>query len=86
MTLTAYWLTMLNLFFCIIVFVFGLIGYRKSKNKIIFYISVAFGLFGIYHLLSLSLKATEGILVAVTVLAYLAVMLPLYAIGRGSSN
>lgn len=84
MTLTGYTLTMLNLLLCVIVFVFGLMGYRKSKIKLLYYISLAFGLFGIYHVLSISPKASEAVLVSITVLAYLIVILPLYTAGRGT--
>ena len=76
-------LALLNLFLCLVVFVFGFLGYRKSKIKLIYYISLAFGLFAVYHLLSLAGFA-EGALASITVLAYLVIILPLYTAGRGT--
>ncbi|QAT17390.1 hypothetical protein BU251_06460 [Candidatus Velamenicoccus archaeovorus] len=42
----------INALLCGIIWVVGLIVYRKSKIKASFYIGIAFGLFGISHLLS----------------------------------
>jgi len=69
-----------NLVLCIVILIFGVIGYRRSKNPIPLYIGIAFGLFGLSHLATLlGLKdALEIVLVVVRTLAYLIVAFALY--------
>jgi uncharacterized membrane protein (UPF0136 family) len=69
-----------NLVLCIVILIFGVIGYRRSKNPIPLYIGIAFGLFGLSHLATLlGLKdALEITLVIVRTLAYLVVAIALY--------
>lgn len=43
----------LNLLLCVIIVALGITVHKKRKDKVIPYITVAFGLFGISHLLSL---------------------------------
>ncbi|MHC1588180.1 MAG: hypothetical protein ACXQT3_01620 [Methermicoccaceae archaeon] len=77
------WDTMqlVNLVLCIIVLALGSWGYRKSGNKEPLYIALAFGLFGISHLVELfGLTLTlESPLIVVRTAAYLIVVLAVYS-------
>ena len=78
MTLDPIYLT--NLVLCVIILVLGCLGYRKSGEKWPLYIGIAFGLFGISHLLTLlGLKDVLTIfLIAIRTLAYVLVAFTLY--------
>jgi uncharacterized membrane protein (UPF0136 family) len=69
-----------NLVLCIIIVVLGYLGYKKSRSKVPLYIGIAFGLFGISHLITLlGLKeAVTGVLIVIRTLAYLIVVFTLY--------
>ena len=69
-----------NLVLCIVILIFGVIGYRRSRSAIPLYIGIAFGLFGLSHMVTLlGLKDTlEIALVVVRTLAYLIVAFALY--------
>jgi len=71
-----------NLVLCIIILVLGYLGYKKSGNKMPLYIGIAFGLFGISHLMTLlGLKETlRSILIIIRTLAYLIVVFTLYKV------
>lgn len=75
-----------NLILCIVILVFGIVGYRRSKSVIPLYIGIAFGLFGLSHLATLmGLKETLGVaLIVVRTLAYLLVAFALYKTAFGS--
>jgi hypothetical protein len=77
---------LINLVLCVIILVFGLIGWRRSGRVFPLYIGIAFGLFGISHLATiLGLKATlEVPLVVVRTLAYLVVVFTVYKMAFGS--
>jgi hypothetical protein len=68
-------LTAINLLLCVVILTLGYFGFKKSKNTVIPYISLAFGLFGISHLLSLFCRLPEDILIAIRMFAYLLVIL-----------
>ncbi len=69
----------INAFFCGIIWAAGLLVYRKTKIKAAFYIGIAFGLFGISHLLAAATfsMALPSIL-AVRFAAYAVVLYSLY--------
>ena len=69
-----------NLVLCIIILVLGYLGHKRSENKMPLYIGIAFGLFGISHLMTLlGLKETlRSILIIIRTLAYLIVVFTLY--------
>jgi hypothetical protein len=73
-------ITFINLVLCIVILVFGLIGWQRSKNLIPLYIAIAFGLFGLSHLATLlSLKdALSTVLIIIRLLAYLLVTYAVY--------
>lgn len=70
----------LNLVLCIIILILGFLGYRRNKNQVPLYISIAFGLFGISHLMSLfkSQNNLESILITIRIIVYLLVIVALY--------
>jgi hypothetical protein len=72
--------TVINLVLCIIILVFGIIGWQRSKKTVALYIGVAFGLFGLSHLATLlSLKDTlSTVLILIRLLAYLIVTYAVY--------
>jgi hypothetical protein len=75
-------MTLVNLILCVIIVVLGCVGYRKAKDKWPLYIAIAFGLFGVSHLLTLlGLKDTlEAFLIAIRTIAYLLVIYTVYLV------
>jgi hypothetical protein len=75
-------ITLVNLILCIIIVVFGCVGFKKAKDKWPLYIAISFGLFGLSHLLTLlSLKETlEAFLIAIRTIAYLLVVYTVYRV------
>jgi uncharacterized membrane protein (UPF0136 family) len=73
-------ITIVNLVLCIIILVLGIIGYRRSGKTLPLYIGIAFGLFGLSHLLTiLGFKdALSGLLIVVRTAAYLLVAFAVY--------
>ena len=78
MTLDPIYLT--NLVLCVIILALGIIGYKRSEEMWPLFIGIAFGLFGVSHLLTLlGLKeALTTLLIAIRTLAYLLVAFTLF--------
>jgi len=78
MTLDPIYLT--NLVLCAIILVLGIIGYKRSEEMWPLFIGIAFGLFGVSHLLTLlGLKeALTTVLIVIRTLAYLLVAFTLF--------
>ena len=76
----------INLVLCVIILIFGLIGWRRSEKSFPLYIGIAFGLFGLSHLTTiLGLKSVLEIpLIVVRTLAYLIVVFTVYKAAFGS--
>jgi len=76
-------MTLINLIFCIIILALGITGYTRSKEMWPLFIGIAFGLFGVSHLLTLlGLKeALATLLIAIRIIAYLFVIFTLYWLG-----
>ncbi|MFA5079835.1 MAG: hypothetical protein WC541_10180 [Dehalococcoidia bacterium] len=74
-----------NLILCIIILGMGIWEYIRTGSRVELYVGIAFGLFGVSHLLSL-LGLSAGLtvlLIAIRTLAYLLVIFGLYtAIAR----
>ena len=73
-------ITFINLVLCILILVFGIMGWQRSNNRVPLYIAIAFGLFGLSHLatllgLSASLKT---LLIIIRLAAYLLVTYTVY--------
>lgn len=75
-------ITLVNLVLCIIIVVFGCVGFKKAKDKWPLYIAISFGLFGLSHLLTLlGLKDTLTVfLIVIRTAAYLLVVYTLYQV------
>ncbi len=73
-------ITIINLVLCVIILCIGIWGYSKKKSDVALYIGMAFGLFGVSHLLTLlgMAAAMDTILIIVRLLAYLLVVFALY--------
>jgi len=74
--------TIVNLVLCVIILALGIWGYSKKKNDVPLYIGIAFGLFGVSHLLTL-LGLAAGLtafLIVIRLIAYLLVVFALYRI------
>ena len=73
-------MTFINLILCIVILIFGILGYQRSKSRVVLYVGVAFGLFGLSHLATLlSMKESLGtILIIVRTAAYLLVTYALF--------
>lgn len=71
-----------NLVLCIVILVLGCLGYKKSRDKWLLYIGIAFGLFGISHLTTLlGLRETLSVfLIIIRTVAYLLVAFTLYKV------
>jgi hypothetical protein len=69
-----------NLILCIFIVVLAILEYSKTKSSIALFIGIAFGLFGISHLLTL-LGLADSLttpLIIIRILAYLSVIYGLY--------
>jgi uncharacterized membrane protein len=75
-------ISLVNLILCVIVVVLGCVGYRKAKDKWPLYIAIAFGLFGLSHLLTLlgSKDTLEAFLITIRTIAYLLVIYTVYRV------
>ena len=73
-------LTFINLILCIVILVFGIISYQRAKNRVILYVGIAFGLFGLTHLATLLglAVALNIVIIIIRTLAYLLVTYALY--------
>ena len=72
----------INLILCVIILIFGIVGWRKAGKMFPLYIGIAFGLFGLSHL-STILGLKEGLetgLIIIRTLAYLLVAFALYEV------
>jgi uncharacterized membrane protein len=75
-------ISILNLVLCIIIVVLGCVGYNKSKDRTPLYLAIAFGLFGLSHLLTiLGLRETlEPSLITIRTIAYIMVAYTVFRI------
>jgi hypothetical protein len=76
-----------NLVLCVVILLLGYWGYRKRRTVVPLLIGVAFGLFGISHLLTLFGLAGDwaSLLIVIRVLAYLTVIFALYKYATGKT-
>ena len=79
-------LTVVNLVLCVVIVIFGLMAWRRSKKAFPLYIGIAFGLFGISHLAMILCQAAqlEITLIIIRTAAYLIVVYTLYKTAVGS--
>jgi len=69
-----------NLALCIVIFFLGYWGYKRRRDVVPILIGLAFGLFGISHIMTILGLTTElaSMLIAIRTFAYLLVVLALY--------
>ena len=69
-----------NLTLCIIIFLLGILGYKKQNNTTPLLVGVAFGLFGVSHLVTILgyKNELETPLIVIRTIAYLTVVFALY--------
>jgi hypothetical protein len=73
---------MINLALCVVILVMGIWEYTKSKFLLPLYIGIAFGLFGVSHLITLLSMgvAFSGGIIMIRLLAYVLVIFALYQV------
>ncbi len=73
-------INIVNIVLCIVISTLGFIGKKKMENSIPLYIAIAFGLFGISHIVTLfGLHASwKVILIVIRTIAYLSVVWAVY--------
>lgn len=73
-------MTFINLILCVVILIFGILGYRRSNNVRVLYVGIAFGLFGLTHLATLlNLKdSLNTILIIIRTAAYILVAYALF--------
>ena len=71
---------LVNFVLCATIFVFGIGGYRKKKDNLPLYVGIAFGIFGLTHLLTLLgfRKFLTDVFIIIRTIAYLLVVIVLY--------
>jgi len=76
----------INLVLCAVIFIFGLMGWRRSGKAFPLYIAIAFGLFGLSHLATVLGQAAqlEVPLIVIRTVAYLIVLYAVYKAAFGS--
>jgi uncharacterized membrane protein (UPF0136 family) len=69
-----------NLILCIIIFLLGILGYKKQNNMTPLLVGVAFGLFGVSHLVTILgyKNELESALIVIRTIAYFTVVFALY--------
>lgn len=80
MTFTLDPIYLTNFILCIVIMVLGGVGYSRSKNKALLFISIAFALFAASHMLTLwGLPATlPTLLIVIRVIGYVLVAVAVY--------
>ncbi|MCX6005162.1 MAG: hypothetical protein NT082_05770 [Chloroflexi bacterium] len=79
---------MINLVLCVVILVMGIWEYTKSKSWLPLYIGIAFGLFGVSHLITMLGLGTglSGVIIMVRLLAYVLVIFALYQVIAKKKN
>ncbi len=73
-------ITTMNFALCVVIVALAVVAYNKKKNDVVLYIGVAFGLFGLSHLIVLlgfGGATVTTVLVIIRTLAYLTVVFAL---------
>ncbi len=70
---------LVNLILCVVIVVLGVWEYTRTKSRVALYVGVAFGLFGISHLLTL-LGLAKDLIVPLIIIRFLAYMTVIYAL------
>ena len=70
---------LVNLILCVVIVVLGVWEYTRTKSRVALYVGVAFGLFGISHLLTL-LRLAGGLIAPLIIIRFLAYLTVVYAL------
>jgi hypothetical protein len=70
---------LVNLILCIVIVALGVMEYSRTKSRVALYVGVAFGLFGLSHLLTL-LRLPDELMPALIILRFLAYLTVIYAL------
>ena len=81
-------IVVINLILCVIILILGVMGYQRSRSAVPLYIGIAFGLFGLSHLVAmLGLQGSlEVPLIVVRIVAYLIVVFAVYKTASSSKK
>jgi uncharacterized membrane protein (UPF0136 family) len=73
-------LTFVNLVLSVVILIFGIISWQRTKSRVTLYVGTAFGLFGLSHLATLlGLNVTLNVaLIVIRTFAYLLVTYALF--------
>ncbi len=71
---------LVNFVLCAIIFILGVWGYKKRRDTLPLYIGIAFGIFGLTHLLTLLgfREILTNVFIIIRTIAYLLVIFALY--------
>lgn len=73
-------LEIINMVFCVLIFIIGFWGYRRRRYRLSLFIGLAFGLFGLSHIMLIlgnGRNSTDAV-IAIRLIAYLLVTFGLY--------
>jgi len=77
-------LNVVNIALCIVIVILGYLAYKKNKTVPALFIGIAFGIFGLSHILTVVGLGTSlmNFLIAIRTVAYLAVVLALFIMAQ----
>jgi len=77
-------ITTMNFVLCVVIVALAIVAYSSKRSRIALYIGVAFGLFGISHLVNLVGlgPALTDVLLIIRTIAYLIVIFALYKVWK----
>ena len=80
MTFTPDPIYLTNLILCVVILVLGIVGYKNSGDKVPLFIGIAFGLFGVSHLMMLLglREILTVLLIVIRTIAYIMVATTLF--------
>ena len=70
---------LVNLILCVLIVILGVWEYTRTKSRVALCVGVAFGLFGISHLLTL-LRLAGGLIAPLIIIRFLAYLTVVYAL------
>lgn len=76
--------TTVNLVLCIIIVVLAIVVYTNKKSRIALYIGFTFALYGISHILNLTLPGPSltGVVLIIRIIGYLIIIFALYKLWK----
>lgn len=73
-------LTVINIVLCVVIVALGYLAYKKKEDRLPIYVSVAFAIFGISHIITLLgfKESLMNFLIIIRAVAYLLIVLALF--------